>query len=344
MSVPVSTTWLLGACMEAKGKQDLWLQQKPEVLEALREQTIIQSSESSNRIEGVTIEPQRLRPVVLGTTKPRDRSEEEILGYRRALDWVFTARDPIPVGTATVLRLHELAQGGLSADAGRLKERDNEIIELLPNGERRVRFRTTPAKETAKTLEQLLLGYRQVSQQGPHPALLAIASCVFDLLCIHPFRDGNGRASRLLTTLLLGQQGFEVARYISLERLIEQAKEDYYDVLGRSSERWHEGEHDLRPWWNYLLSIVHQAYGELATRVEAASTVSGKSELIRQAILRQLVPFSLSELRARCPGASDALIRKVLSTMKTQGQLRLSGRGRGARWTLADGPVADSCD
>ena len=231
ISIPVGTGWLLGACMEARGKQDLWLRQKPEVLEVLREQAIIQSVESSNRIEGVTIPADRLRPVVLGKDKPRDRSEEELAGYRRALDWIFSRKRQVSVTPKVIQRLHAFAQGGFSGDAGEWKARDNEFIEILPNGERKIRFVPTSAKDTPDIMDALCRNYREACEDQRVPPLLIVATFVIDLLCIHPFRDGNGRVSRLSTTLLLQSHGFQVARYISLERLVEQSKEEYYRVL-----------------------------------------------------------------------------------------------------------------
>jgi len=165
MSIPVGTGWLLGACMEARGRQDLWIRQKPEVLAVLREQAIIQSAESSNRIEGVTIAPDRLRPVVLGNATPRDRSEEELAGYRQALDWIFSRQRRVPVTPAVIQRLHALAQGDFSGDAGAWKQRDNEVIEILPSGERKVRFVPTPAKDTPKTVAALCLNYRDIGDE-----------------------------------------------------------------------------------------------------------------------------------------------------------------------------------
>ena len=155
VSIPISTGWLLATCMEAKGKQDLWTRQKPEVLGALREQAIIQSAESSNRIEGVTVAADRLVPIVMGRSKPRDRSEEEVVGYRKALNWIFSRRRPVPIEPRTILRLHALAQGGASGDAGKWKTKDNEIVEFLASGERRVRFVPTPAKEAADAVSRL---------------------------------------------------------------------------------------------------------------------------------------------------------------------------------------------
>jgi Fic family protein len=242
----MTTAWLLSQCAEARGKQDLWTRQKPELLAALREQAKIQSVESSNRIEGVTVSKDRLKPLVLGKARPRDRSEEEIAGYRKALDWIFTRKRPVAMEPRVLLHLHALAQGGLSVVAVSLKNRDNEIIELLPNGERRIRFRPTPAKETRKAVEALCRNHEALCNDESLPAPLAVASFVFDLSCIHPFRDGNGRVSRLAATLLLIQQGFQVGRYVSLERLIEENKVDYYRTLEQCSADWHAGRNEIK--------------------------------------------------------------------------------------------------
>lgn len=334
ISIPVGTGWLLGACMEARGKQDLWIRQKPEVLEVLREQAIIQSVESSNRIEGVTIPAERLRPVVLGKAKPRDRSEEELAGYRRALDWIFTRKRQVTVIPKTIQRLHAFAQGGFSGDAGHWKERDNEIIEILPNGEREIRFVPTSAKETPKIMDALCRNYREACDGQRVPPLLIVATFVFDILCIHPFRDGNGRVSRLATTLLLQSHGFQVARYVSLERLVEQSKEEYYSVLAECSKGWHEGKNAVVPWWNYFLSMVRLAYKEFEQQVESMEARPAKSDLVRQTVLAQVEQFTLGDLAAQLPSASTQLIKKILAELKKQGKIRLIGRGRGARWEI----------
>ncbi len=203
--------------MEAKGRQELYEKQSPEVLRTLRELAIVESTESSNRIEGVTVDPGRLRPLVLGRARPRDRSEEEIVGYRNALSWIHTDPGAIAVTPDTIRRLHATAQAGAS-DAGQWKARDNEILEVLevlPDGRRIVRFRLVAARATPEGIEQLCLGYRHVADQALLPPLLAVANFVLDFLCVHPFRDGNGRVSRLLTLLLLYHHGFRVGRYVS---------------------------------------------------------------------------------------------------------------------------------
>lgn len=333
LSLPVGTGWLLADCMEARGKQDLWMRQKPEIVKALRELATIQSVESSNRIEGVTVASDRLRPLAIGRAKPRDRSEEELAGYRRGLDWIFTRKRRVAITPAVIQHLHKLAQQG-AGDAGKLKTRDNEIIEILPSGGRRVRFKPTPAAQTAKALSKLCAAYEQIREQQSFPPLLTIATFVFDLLCIHPFRDGNGRVSRLATMLLLQQGGFEVGRYISLERLIEERKEDYYAVLERCSKGWQEGDNEIAPWWNFLLGVIRSAYNEFEEQIASAPARRGKSELIRRLALGKPDSFTLADIAAEIPSASPQLIKKVLGHMKRTGQVKLVGRGRGAVWRV----------
>ncbi len=336
VQIPIGTGWLLGSCMEARGKQDLWIRQKPEVLEVLREQAIIQSAESSNRIEGVTVEANRLRPLVIGRAKPRDRSEEELAGYRAALDWIFSRKHPVAVTPDVIRRLHALAQGGSSGDAGEWKKRDNEVIEILPNGERSIRFVPVSAKETPATVATLCNRYGIATDEEDEriPPLLSVATFVFDLLCIHPFRDGNGRVSRLVTSLLLRAHGFQVIRYISLERLIEESKEGYYRVLKLCSQGWHEGNNEIIPWWNYFLGTLRRAYKEFEDQVESVEARPAKTVLVRRTVLDQVEPFTLADLAAQLPSASPQLIKKVLAELKNAGKVRLAGRGRGARWEI----------
>ena len=335
MAIPIGTGWLLGGCMEARGKQDLWIRQKPEVLGVLREQAIIQSAESSNRIEGVTVAANRLRPLVIGRARPRDRSEEELAGYRAALDWIFSRKSRVAVTPDVIRRLHALAQGGSSGDAGEWKKRDNEVVEILPNGERSIRFVPVSAKETPATVEMLCRQYRAATDDERIPPLLIVATFIFDLLCIHPFRDGNGRVSRLVTSLLLQSHGFQVIRYVSLERRMEESKEEYYRVLKLCSQGWHEGKNEIIPWWNYFLSTLRGAYHEFEHQVESVEARPAKSDLVRQTVLGQVEHFTLADMAAQLPSASPQLIKKVLAEMKNAGQVRLAGRGRGARWEVA---------
>jgi Fic family protein len=334
LELPVATAWLLGECMQARGKQELWMRQRPEVLQTLREQAVVQSVESSNRIEGVSIAADRLRPVVLGKARPRDRSEEELAGYRKALAWIFSRQRRVAFGPEVVLKLHALAQGGMSGDAGRWKAKDNEIIEILPNNERRVRFVPTSAAGTPNAMNALCDAFRLALANERIPVLLTIAACVFDLLCIHPFRDGNGRVSRLVTTFLLVQEGFEVCRFISLERIVEQRKEEYYHVLAHCSKGWRSGENDIASWWNFFLSVLRSAYGELAQKVEGAVSAAPKGDMVRRIVNDQVGRFTLSEVAAQIPGVSLALVKRILAAMKKEGLLEVSGRGRGAVWEI----------
>lgn len=333
-TIPIGTGWLLGSCMEARGKQDLWVKQKPEVLSALRHQAMIQSAESSNRIEGVTVPSNRLRPLVLGGAKPRDRPEEEVAGYRRALDWIFSRKGFVSITPDVIRRLHSLAQGGHSGDAGEWKQRDNEIVEILQNGERRIRFVPTAARDTPKAIASLCQRYQEACHEERIPPLLIVATFVLDFLCVHPFRDGNGRVSRLATTLLLKTHGFEVVRYVSLERLVEERKDEYYGVLSTCSAGWHDGRNEIVPWWNYFLGVLRSGYREFERQVESSGVRPAKSEMVYRTALEQVGHFTLGELRQQAPAASPQLIKKVLAELKREGKLRLTGRGRGAYWEV----------
>jgi Fic family protein len=332
LTIPVGVSGQLGSVMEFKGRQELYEKQSPKILRTLRELAIVESAESSNRIEGVTVEPDRLRPLVLGRARPRDRSEEEIVGYRNALNWIHTDPTAISVTPETIQRLHAIAQAG-AGDAGQWKAQDNEIIEVLPDGRRIVRFRPVSAQETPAAIEQLCLGYRHATDQNLLPPLLAVANFAFDFLCVHPFRDGNGRVSRLLTLLLLYHHGFRIGRYVSLERLIEDSKESYYDALKHSSDRWHEGRHDLVPWWSYFLGILRSAYREFEERVGAVRAPRGaKTETVRRAILAFPGEFAISDVERACPGVSREMIRLVLRALQKEKRIVCLGRGRSARW------------
>jgi len=267
----------------------------------------------------------------LGTTT---RSEEEIVGYRRALAWVHEKHASIRVTPKTLQRLHKLAQGGFSGDAGQWKRVDNDIMEIMPDGNKKLRFSTVPWKEAPGMVEHLCLIYHDTNVRGRVPPLIACASFVLDFLCIHPFRDGNGRVSRLLTLLLLYHQDLEVGRYISLERIIEENKESYYDALNKSSAGWHELSHELVPWWFNFLSTVRNAYGEFEDKVGQLTgpQPGGKIVDIRRAVEELSDEFTITDVENRCPHVSRDYIRRVLRKMRDAGELRTKGKGRGASW------------
>jgi len=330
--LPLSTVWLMNDIAEAKGRQELYTQQSPQVLKALRESAIVESVASSNRIEGVTVQPDRLRPLVLGNTRPRDRSEEEIQGYRNALRRIHTGAAALPVTPETLRDLHRTIQEG-SGDAGQWKAVNNDIIEFRPGEAPRLRFRTLAVDAVSEAVEEICSLYRHALDQQHVPALLAVASLVLDFLCIHPFRDGNGRVSRLLTVLALYHHGYEVGRYISLERLIEESKEDYYAVLEASSTGWHEGKHDVLPWLNFFLAILRRAYVQFEERAGQTKSPRGaKTALIEVAVLSFVGEFGLSDVERVCPGVSRDMVRRVLQEMQRAGKIECLGKGRSAKW------------
>jgi Fic family protein len=331
LSLPI--VWLLETLAESKGRHQLYQKQSPQLLKSLREMALIESAESSNRIEGVTVERNRLRPLVVGNTRPRDRSEEEIVGYRMALNWIHTRYHQLPITPETCLRLHALAQGGTSGDAGQWKRTQNDIIEIFPDGRREVRFQPLAPDLVPKAMEELCLAYRHAIDQLQVTPLLASACFVLDFLCIHPFRDGNGRISRLLTLLLCYQHGHDIGRYISLERLVEETKEDYYEALKISSANWHEGTHDVLPWFTYLLSVWRRAYRELEERAERQRPKHGsKTDLVEYALGNIIGPFGISDIEQLCPSVSRDTIRLVMNRWRDQDKLEMLSKGRDAKW------------
>jgi len=331
--LPLGTVWLLESLAESKGRQALYEKQSPQILKALREMAIVESTESSNRIEGVTVERDRLRPLVLGNARPRDRSEEEIVGYRRALSWVHTNHEKIPIEPETFQRLHALAQGGTSGDAGRWKQAPNEIIQVHPDGRREARFRPLEPAQVPSAVEELCIAYRHSLDQLKVTPLLAVAGLVLDFLCIHPFRDGNGRVARLVTLLARYHHGSTVGRYISHERIVEQTKESYYDALYQSSVGWHEGQHDVLPWFNYLLSTLRIAYREFEERTARERPARGsKADLVAYALEHVPSPFGIADVEQLCPNVSREMIRVVMNRWRKEGRLKVLGRGRDARW------------
>lgn len=280
----------------------------------------------------VTVAPDRLVPLVLENALPRDRSEAEIRGYRLALDLIYKDTGHLAVTPDLFRRLHGLIQEG-AGDAGEWKRLDNEIVELREGTAPLVRFRPVSAAETPAAVEELCLAYRHVLNQRQAPPLLAAACLVLDFLIIHPFRDGNGRVSRLLTLLVLDQHGYGVGRYISLERLIEETRAAYYDVLRRSSEGWHEGRHVLLPWLNYFLATLRMAFVELETRIGQAKAPRGaKTAMVESAIAAFPGDFTLADLERACPCVSHDLVRRVLRQLQGEGRIECVGRGPGARW------------
>jgi Fic family protein len=335
-NLPVHPTaaWYLADLGEYRGRQELYTRQSPQRLKALREHALIESSVSSNRIEGVSVEPSRVREILVAP-RPifRDRDEEEVRGYRDALAWIHAEAASLAVSEATIRRLHRMARGRV-ADAGHYKEKDGDIIERYLDGRERVRFSPTAAARTPAAMQDLVDQWRRcLDERWVHP-LVALGACNLDFLCIHPFRDGNGRVSRLLWLLQSYQLGYEVGRYISLERLVEQNKDRYYETLEESSRHWHEGAHDPWPFINYVLFIMKTAYRDFAERVgETKAPRGSKRELVLEAIGRHEGAFTIAELERECPGVSREMIRRVLREERMAGKVACVGRGPAARWS-----------
>jgi Fic family protein len=332
ISIPTATTWYLADLAEARGKQELFTKQSPQKLKVLRERALVESAVSSNRIEGVEVDKDRIGTIVFGKSRLRDRDEEEVRGYRQALQLIHEQREKLAISEETIRQLHRLTRGGVG-DAGVFKEKPSDIIEKFPDGSRRIRFKTVSPAQTPSFLAELLELWSTCLRERWVLPLIAVPAFNLDFLCIHPFRDGNGRVSRLLLLLQCYHLGFEGGRYISLERLIEQNKEPYYETLHLSSQGWHEGKHDPWPYINYVLFILKTAYQELERRVgETLSPRGSKTELVLAAIERQAGSFRVADLQRECPSVGIDLIRRVLKESRSAGQVECQGRGRNSKW------------
>ncbi|MEA5625821.1 Fic family protein [Nostoc sp. UHCC 0251] len=319
---------------EYKGKQELFKEQSPQVLETLRQAAIIQSTESSNRIEGITAPLERIKELVAEKTTPRDRSEQEIAGYRDVLTTIHTSYAHIPFTPGVVLQLHRDLYQFTVGEGGRWKSVDNEISETYPDGRKVVRFQPVPAYATPDAMQRLHEQFNRLFESEEIEPLLLIPTYILDFLCIHPFSDGNGRMARLLTLLLLYKADYEVGRFISLERIVERTKESYYDTLYQSSQNWHQGQHSLLPWWEYFLGVVVLSpYREFEQRVGLVSSVKGaKTAMVLDAIGNIAYDFSIKDLQEQCPTVGIDLIRRILRQERTSGRLECLGRGPDARW------------
>jgi Fic family protein len=335
-NIPAATSWYLADLGEAKGKQELFTKQSPQKLKVLREHALVESAVSSNRIEGVEVDQSRVGTVVFGKSLLRDRDEEEVRGYRQALDLIHTRGPDLPMTEETIQHLHFLSRAGIG-DAGEYKVSENDIIEVFPGGRREVRFRTVRAADTPAFVAELIERWQSVLENRTVQPLIALSAYNLDFLCVHPFRDGNGRVSRLLLLLQCYHLGFEVGRYISLERLIEQNKERYYETLKLSSQGWHQGKHDPWPYINFLLYTLLDATREFERRVgETASPRGEKAGLVKAAIDQGSATFSVADLKRACPGVSVDMIRHVLKQLKASGKVECIGRGRSAIWRKTD--------
>ncbi|MFH1671836.1 MAG: Fic family protein [Pseudomonadota bacterium] len=325
------TIRLLG---EYRGKEALFQQQTPQVLETLRQVAVIQSTESSNRIEGIEAPPDRIKKIVEQKTTPRNRSEQEIAGYRDVLSTIHANYANIPFTTGVVLQFHRDLYQFVPQQGGLWKMADNEIAETRADGTRIIRFKPVPAHQTSEAMEKLHSSFSEHWQRGEIDPLLLIPAYVLDFLCIHPFTDGNGRMARLLTLLLLYHAGFKVGRYVSLEHLVENQREGYYEALYKSSQKWHKGKHSLLPWWEYFLGVMLlAAYRKFECRTGEMTTAHGaKTELVLSTIDKLPGKFRYADLAQACPNVSRPTIKRVLAQLRKDGKIECVKSGRDAVW------------
>ena len=318
---------LLTAIHESRGEQARLAGQKEASLSQLVEIARIQSTDASNRIEGIVTTDERLNKLVREKTMPKNRSEMEIAGYRDVLNTIHNNHDYIPLRPSVILQLHRDLYQYSPGVGGSFKNSDNVITERLPDGTNRVRFEPVPAWETPEAVDRLCAAYDEALQNPALDPLLLTAMFVLDFLCIHPFNDGNGRMSRLLTLLLLYRAGDAVGRYVSLEKHINDTKESYYEALQASSVGWHEGENDYAPFARYLLGVIAAAYRELDRRVRllTAEGVS-KPDRIRAMIRERSGRITKTEILAECPDVSQVTVQRTLKDLLDSGDiLKISG-------------------
>ncbi len=323
----LQTIRLLG---EYRGKVALFMQQTTQVLESLCQVVIIQSTESSNRIEGIEAPPERIKKLVEHKTTPKNRSEQEIAGYRDALATIHANHANMPFTTGIVLKLYRDLYQFVAQQRGRLKITDNEISETRTDGTKVVWFKPVPAHRTPEAMDRLYTFLSDQWDRGAIEPLLLIPAYVLDFLCIHPFTDSNGRMAGLLTLLLLYQADFKVGRYISLEHLIENQREGYYDALYKSSQGCHKGEHTLLQWWEYFLGVMLSAsYQELERRTGELTTAHGdKTELVLDAIRKLPETFRYADLARACPNVSRPTIKRVLTRLREEGEVECVKSGQ----------------
>ena len=320
---------------EYKGQQNLFIEAKADALANLLEVAKIQSTEASNRIEGIITTDDRLKKIVRDKTMPKTRGEKEIAGYRDVLATIHESHDYIPPKPSIILQLHrDLYKFSGKAIGGSFKNSDNVIAEELPDGQRIVRFEPVPAWETPEAVTALCNAFEEAMRDTELDPLLLIPMFILDFLCIHPFNDGNGRMSRLLTLLLLYRSGYIVGKYISIEKLISDTKETYYEALQASAYNWHEEANDYAPFVTYMLGILVAAYRDLESRIELLTTKGlSKPDRVREIIKNHLGKITKSEIMAQCPDISQITVQRALADLLKSGEIiKLSG-GRYTSYT-----------
>ena len=320
---------LIAAIYKEAGKQEMYLKQRLEELEKLVEIAKVQSTEASNAIEGIVTTSTRIRQLVEEKTAPRNRDEQEIAGYRDALNIIHENFDAIPITRNYILQLHKVLYSHMNNPmAGQTKSVQNYISATYPNGHTETLFTPLAPFETPEALERICDEYNRVIGNMEAEPLIVIPIFIHDFLCIHPFNDGNGRMSRLLTTLLLYRNGFYVGKYISLEAKIAKNKDLYYAALRQAQEGWHEGTEDAVPFIKYLLGIILSAYRDFEDRFSLVEQKKPALETVRQATLSKIGRFSKQDIRELCPALSVSSIEGALRKLVASGELKREGNGK----------------
>ena len=319
----------IAAIYREVGKQEQYLKQRPEELEKLVEIAKIQSTEASNAIEGIVTTNTRIRQLVEEKTTPKNRDEQEIAGYRDVLNAIHDSFDVIPISRNYILQLHKIMYSHMNNPlAGQTKNIQNYISATYPDGHTETLFTPLSPFETPEALDKICEEYNRVIGNFEVEPLIVIPIFIHDFLCIHPFNDGNGRMSRLLTTLLLYRNGFHVGKYISLEAKIAKTKDLYYDALARSQDGWHEGCEDAVPFIKYLLSIILAAYKDFEDRFSIVETKLPAVEMVRKATQNKIGRFTKQDIRELCPSLSISSIEGSLRKLVKEGDLKREGSGK----------------
>ena len=321
---------LVSAIHEYRGKQELFIEAKPDVLQAMLEIAKIQSTGASNRIEGIYTSEERLAALVKSKAEPRNRSEQEIAGYREVLSLIHDSYDYMVPRTNVILQLHrDLYQFSPASYGGSFKNSDNVIAEIDSSGQSRVRFQPLSAFETPDAVERLTNTFVEAIRTEKYDPLLLVPLFILDFLCIHPFNDGNGRMSRLLTLLLLYRSGYIVGKFISVEMIIEKTKETYYEVLQESSADWYEGKNAYLPFVKYYLEVILSAYKEFSARVQLMQDRSlSKPERIRRLFANTLQKLSKGMILEKCPDISASTVEATLAALVKEGYIIKIGAGK----------------
>lgn len=321
---------MLSQIHEFKGEQNLFIEAQSDTLTQLVEIAKIQSTEASNKIEGIFTSDERLKKLVTNKTTPRSRNEQEIAGYRDVLSTIHDSYEFIPVRPSIILQLHrDLYKFSGKSIGGAYKNADNVIAEEDNEGNRFIRFQPIPAWETPKSIEALCDAFDDAIARNEADSLLIIPMFILDFLCIHPFNDGNGRMSRLLTLLLLYRAGYIVGKYISIEKVIETTKDTYYEALQSSSQGWHEEENDYAHFVRYMLGVILSAYRDFSSRARVLTTSGmSKPDRIREIIKDTLGKITKTEIMQKCPDISQVTVQRTLNDLIKNGDIIKIGGGR----------------